>query len=256
MKYKTLAISAAREAGREILKNFDNNRRQLTFKSKHEIATFADKHAEKIIISRIKKYFPDHHILSEEAGDNKKKSPYLWIIDPVDGTTNYYMHNPLFAVSIGLAYNNEIIFGVIYAPALKELYIAEKGCGAILNGKKLKVSTIKNLKKSLLTFCHGSPEKAIKRAIKGYNHFKLHGFDMRQLGSASIELGFVAAGRVESIAIPNAHSWDIAAGVLLVREAGGKVTDYNGKEWNLSSRDIVASNGKIHNKLIDIYKKI
>ncbi len=256
MNYKTLAISAALETGKMLMDNFDKPRKDLVFKSKHDIATFADKKAEKIIVSKINKYYPAHHILSEERGDNNKKSPYFWIIDPLDGTTNYFMHNPLFAVSIALAHKGDIALGVIYVPYMKELYIAEKGKGAELNGKKIKVSGQKNIDRALLAYCHGSTTRAIKRSMAAYNHLKLKSFDMRQIGSAAIELAMTASGRIESIAIPGTNSWDVSAGVLLVREAGGKVTDFKGNDWDMKAKDMLATNGKIHNELLKEYKKI
>jgi len=256
-KYKKIAIRAALTAGDYLLKNFYHNHRdRATFKTKHEIATRTDLGAEKIILGLIKKYFPEHQVLSEESGKNQKKSSYLWVIDPLDGTTNYSMQNPIFSTSIGLFYKNEIILGVVYAPLLGELFVAEKDKRATLNGKKIHVSKTSNFHKSLLTFCHGHREKDIKRAIKAYNFFKLKGFDTRQLGSAALEMCFVAAGRTESIMIPGAHPWDVAAGTLIVREAGGKVTDFQGKDWNLKSSDILASNGKVHHQLLKFLKKV
>lgn len=254
-KNKKVAIQAAKKAGDYLLKNFEK-KDKVKFKSKHEIATMADFAAEKIILKEIKRNFPSHAILSEESGGNKKNSDYLWVVDPLDGTTNYYMKNPLFSVSISLFYKEEIVLGVIHAPYLNELYTTEKDKGAYLNSKKIHASNKKSLSKSILTFCHGTKEKDIKRAIKTYNHFKLKGFDMRQLGSAALELGFVAAGRTESIMIPGAHPWDVGAGVLLVREASGRVTDYKEEEWKLKSKDMLASNGKIHNELLKTLNKI
>jgi myo-inositol-1(or 4)-monophosphatase len=254
---RTIALIAAKKAGAYLLENFHRNRRaKVFFKSKHEIATAADLGAEKIILGLIKKNFSDHAILSEEAGKNTRKSDYLWVVDPLDGTTNYSMQNPLFCISIALFYKNEIILGVIYAPAMKELYIAEKSRGATLNGKRIHVSQTNDIHKSLITFCHGHRTNDIKRAAKSYVYFKLKGFDTRQLGSAALELGFVASGRTESIMIPGAHPWDVAAGVLIVREAHGQTTDYSGKEWHLKSKDMLASNGKIHKELLKFLKKI
>jgi len=250
MTHLQLAKSAARQAGKELKKLFYSRQFSTKLKSKHEIITTADKIAEKLIISKIKKHFPDHDILSEEAGAKKNGSDYLWIIDPMDGTTNFFMHNPIFSVSIGLAYKGKIILGVIYAPILDELYIAEKGKGAFCNNKRIKVSTRDKIEDSFLTFCHGNKEANIKQAIKIYNKLKLKARDFRQLGSAAIELAYVARGITECIMIPGILSWDAAAGILLVREAGGKVTDFAGKEWDLGSRDLLASNEKLHNLLL------
>lgn len=249
-KIKQIAKNAAFEAGEELLKRFKKfHRKQTSLKSKHEILTQADIQAEKIILENIKQDFPDHRILSEEAGDNDKDSDYLWIIDPLDGTTNFSIHNPLWAVSISLLYKNQVKLGVIYAPFLEELYFAEKGKGATRNKTKIKVSDNETTK-NIHAFCHGSDQKDIKKAIKYYRYQKLNNLDCRQLGSASLELAYVASGRLESITIPGANSWDVAAGVLLVQEAGGKVTDFNNKKWNLQSKDMIASNKKTHSQIL------
>ena len=258
---KQIAKEAALTAGAELYSRFQNfDRGTIELKSGHEILTQADLASEKKILSIIKKNFPEHKILSEEAGENKKESDYLWIVDPLDGTTNFSMHNPLFSVSIGVCYKNKVILGLVYAPFLNELYLAEKGKGAWVyspakteKGKKIKVSSIKK-GKVINAFCHGNTQKDIGRAVKYHQKQKLNNFDCRQLGSAAIELAYVACGRVESIVIPGAHPWDVAAGALLVREAGGKVTDAQGKQWNLESKDILASNGLVHSQILKALK--
>lgn len=251
-KDKQVIFDAVLKSGKMLLKEFECfDRSAIKLKSHHEILTECDLKSEKIIISAIKKNFPAHQILSEEAGNNHKKSDYLWIIDPIDGTTNFSMHNPLFSISLGLAFKGEIIFGIVYAPYMKEMYFAERGKGARLNGKKIKVSNIKT-GKVLNAFCHSTQKKDIKRAIEYYRKQKLNDFDCRQMGSAAIELAYVAAGRIESIAIPGAHPWDVAAGVLLVIESGGEVTDFKGKIWNLGSSDMLATNGKVHNGILRV----
>lgn len=261
-KIKKIAIEAAQEAGKMLLKEFENfDRTKSELKSQLEIVTKADLKSEKMIIKKVKNSFPDHKILAEESGKQKGSADYLWIIDPIDGTTNFSMHNPLWSISIGVAYQDEIILGVVYAPFMDEMFIAESGEGAKKNSprqggasKKIQVSNITE-GKVLNTFCHGSSKAALKKAIKYYNYQKLHGFDCRQLGSAAIELSYVASGRIESIVIPGVNAWDVAAGVLLVREAGGRVTDSDGSEWTLRSKDIVASNGKVHDQLLKVLKR-
>ncbi|HKK54172.1 MAG TPA: inositol monophosphatase family protein [Patescibacteria group bacterium] len=250
-KIKDTATEAARKAGQILLKEYQKfDRSKVSFKSKHEILTAADVAAEKEIIKTIRKSFPEHQILAEESGETKSKSDYKWFIDPLDGTTNFSMHNPLWATSIGLSYKNKVVLAVIYSPTLNEFFYAEKDKGAYLNNKKIKVSKFSG-EKVINTFCHGSQKKHIKKAIRYYNKQKLAQFDARQLGSASMELAYVASARVESITIPGANSWDVVAGALLVKEAGGKVTDFNNKTWNLNSYDIIASNGKVHKQILD-----
>lgn len=251
-KVKKVAIRAVKKAGRELLCRFKKfNRNEIKMKSAHEILTRADLASEKIIIGEIRRNFPEHRILSEEKGKLKGDSDYLWIIDPLDGTTNFSMHHPLWSISAAVTYGDDIILGIIYAPFLGELFVARKGKGAVLNGKKIKVSKIKGAK-ALHTFCHGRSNKHIEKALAYLSRQKLDGFDCRQLGSAAIELGFLSAGRTESIMIPGVNAWDVAAGALIVREAGGRVTDFSGSEWNLKSKDILASNGAMHKELLKV----
>ncbi len=255
---KKIITQAMRQAGTMLMKKFTTlNRAVVREKSKHEVVTPADLASEKIILRAIKKYFPNHQILSEEAGSlGKTDSEYLWIIDPLDGTTNFSMGNPLFSISIALVKNNEIILGFIYVPFLDEMYLAEKNKPAKLNNKIIKTSNINKIDNALLTFCHGNDIASIKQANNIHYHFKTAAKDIRQIGSAAIELSWVARGKTEAIIIPGAHPWDVAAGVLLVRQAGGTVTDMLGHEWNLNSRGIIASNKKINNKLVITVKNI
>jgi myo-inositol-1(or 4)-monophosphatase len=222
--------------------------------------TEADTISERRIISAVKKNFPDHRILSEESGDSAVSSDYIWIVDPLDGTTNFSMSNPLWSISIGVTYKREPLLGVIYAPFVGEIYLAEREKGvkiyspSLTKGRKMSVSSMK-AEEALHAFCHGHDQESLRRALKYYNHQKEHGFDCRQLGSAAIELSYVAAGRIDSITIPGTNPWDVAAGALMVREAGGKVTDFRNKRWTLDSKDIVASNGKVHENIIDSLKQ-
>ncbi|MGI6347744.1 MAG: inositol monophosphatase family protein [Patescibacteria group bacterium] len=253
---KKIALEAVSLAAETLKKEYYKfSRTKINLKDKNQIVTKHDLDSEKIIIQKIKQHFPEHRILSEEKGDNKKNSDYLWIIDPIDGTTNFSIHNPLWSISLSLVYKNEIILGIILAPILNELYLAEKNKGAFLNGKKIKTPSYTG-EKIINTFCHGSKIKDKKRALKYYNYQKINSLDCRQLGSATIELAYTALGRVDSLMIPGAHPWDVAAGALIVKEAGGKVTDFKGKNWTIDSPDILASNPKIHSKLLQIIKKL
>ncbi len=257
-KIKKIAREAVLEAGKMLELGYNKFKRSSAhFKSHREIVTKYDLASEKIIIKKIKQNFPTHQILSEEAGEKHNQGDYLWIIDPIDGTTNFSMHNPLWAISVGVAHidnfkkRKELEFGIVYAPILGEMFEAQKGKGTRLNGHKIKPSDI-NAGRGLHAFCHSSHKKDIKKALKYLSYQKLNNFDCRQLGSASIELAYVACGRLESIMIPGAHTWDVAAGTLLVREAGGMVSDFNGKKWSLDSNDILASNKKLHKEILKI----
>ncbi|HRY63388.1 MAG TPA: inositol monophosphatase family protein [Patescibacteria group bacterium] len=254
---KQVSSAAAIKAGAELLRHFGKvSRALITTKSKHEIVTPADFAAEKIILSAIKKNFPTDRILSEEAGDNKKQSDYLWIIDPLDGTTNFAMGNPLFSISIALAKKEEIIMALVYIPFLKDLYLAEKNKGAFLNGQKIHVSVENKIANSFLTFCHGGSDVSVKKAINIYSKLKPVARDLRQIGTAALETAWVARGKTEAIIIPGVNPWDVAAGALLIREAGGIVTDLDGQPWTIHSKGIIASNKNIHQPLLNIIKNI
>lgn len=247
---KMVAREAILSAGQMALREYNKfNRAGVEFKSHHETLTKVDLASEKMIIKHITKNFPDHCILSEESGRNKKESPYLWIIDPIDGTTNFSIHNPLWSISIGVVYAGKIVIGLVYVPVLGELYEAELDKGAKFNGKKMKVSSIGD-KRAVHTFCHSVCPEDRKRSIEYYQKQALAGQECRRMGSAAIELAYVSRGLVESITIHGARSWDVAAGVLLVRESGGRVSDFTGQEWTLESHDMLATNGLVHKETL------
>lgn len=253
-KIKLVATRAAKSAGNFLLKEFKNfDRNQIKLKSQYEILTKADLGSERIILRELNKNFPHYDILSEESGDEGIRSEYLWIVDPLDGTTNFSIHNPLWSVSIALACRGEIIFGLVGAPFLGEIYTAELGGGAYRNNQKIRISNIKG-DRAFHTFCHGTTKDSIVLALKYYQKQKLSRFDCRQLGSAAVELCYVAGGRSESILIPGARSWDVAAGALIAKEAGGVVTDFSGRAWNLTSKDLLATNGLVHEEILKMVR--
>ncbi len=256
-KAKKIAVEAVSLSAEKLKHEFIKfDRQQIMLKSKNEVLTKHDLWSEKTIIKEIKKHFPDHHILSEEQGDNNKKSDYLWVIDPIDGTTNFSIHNPLWSIALALLYKQEVILGVIIVPMLNELFIAEKNKGAFLNGRRIIIPKNNDNKKIIHTFCHGSSKSDIQKAIKYYAYQKNNSIDCRQLGSAAIELAYVASGRIDSIVIPGAKPWDVLAGVLLVREAGGVVTNFDNKKWSLKDSTIVASNKKVLPEIMKVIKKL
>ena len=244
------------KAGDILAKEFRAGRiNNIRFKSKHEITTAADFIAERIILKKLKDLTPDWRIISEETGDNHKKSAWLWLVDPLDGTTNFYMGSPLFAVQIALVYKQEPILAYIYAPVIAEFYFAEKNKGAYLNSKKIHASKRK-INQALLTYCHGNNEKDLKKALKLYQHFKLHNFDIRQIGSAALEFGWLAKGRTDCYISPGARPWDVIPGSLLVKESGGKVYDFKGKPWEINSTTVFASNGIIDKTILRFLKTL
>jgi len=246
-----VAKTAARKAGKILLADF-GKLKFIGSKSAQEVITNADYESEKKIISILRNNFPEYSILSEEAGKTEKKSEYMWVVDPLDGTTNYSINNPFFAISIALLKNNKPVLGIVYAPVTDELFHAIKGEGAYLNGEQIRVSEKDNFKESLMVYCHGYNMKDLKRAIDLFAKIKPLVRDFNRMRAGSLELAFVACGRVLAYISPGIKPWDVAAGALLVREAGGKVSDFEGNEWDLEKHDILATNGKVHERLLKI----
>ena len=253
-KFKEVAVFSAKSAGDLLLENF-GKKQKINYKSDVDLLTEIDKKSEKLIIDIITKNFPGHNILSEESKPTDKKSSYKWIIDPLDGTTNYAHNFPFFCVAIALEIDGEIRLGVVYNPILNELFFAEKGKGAYLNNKKIKVSEIKKITNSLLAT--GFPydiKESKNNNIKNFINFSLCAQAVRRPGSASLDQCYVAMGRLDGFWELKLNPWDMAAGSLIVKEAGGKVTDFSGKNFSIYKREIVASNGIIHSDMIDILK--
>lgn len=250
-----VAKYAAKRAGDELLKKFRTGNYTMKYKSNHEIVTNVDIDSNTIILSIIEKNFPTHSILSEETGMDDKKSDFLWVVDPLDGTTNFFTHNPLFCVAIALVYKGELVLSVIHAPYTKELYWAKKDGGAYESQKPIKVSRQKNINRAFINYCHGYTKKSKETAIRLHKYLKLNKFDSRHFGSTSLELAYLAAGHVDALFIPRPHSWDVAPGVLLVQEAGGRVTSFDGEPWNIKSQSILATNELLHTKMSAIVNK-
>ncbi|MBU0649402.1 inositol monophosphatase [Patescibacteria group bacterium] len=254
-QYSKIAKLASEKAGDFLMKNFrKHSPNAFSYKKHHEIVTTADKRANEIIVKIIKTNFPNHNIVSEEAEYKKTKSPFCWYIDPLDGTSNYTAGSPLFAVNIGLVHNNEIILGIINLPYMKEIYWTMKDHGAFCNGKRIHVSKTKNLKQSFIQICHAyrNRDRLIGTKIVARVTGRCRVY--RGFGCAGVEHANVAAGRADASVIAGSRSWDNLAGALLIREAGGKVTDFKNKEWDVKSADFMASNGKIHNQLLETIK--
>jgi len=200
----------------------------------------------------LKKNFPGHSIHSEEKGDIDNNSDFMWAIDPLDGTTNYSVMVPYFNVSIGLLYKGKPVLGVVYFPIHDELFYATESKGAFMNNKRIHVSKTTVIEKSVFGYCYG--HSSVKRALKYYSRIRPL-CTARQFGSAAIELAYVACGRFDGFYMNDMNSHDVAAGAILVKEAGGKVTDFNNKQFTAKSIDIIATNSKLHAKLLNILNK-
>ncbi|OGY94426.1 MAG: hypothetical protein A2406_03295 [Candidatus Komeilibacteria bacterium RIFOXYC1_FULL_37_11] len=252
-----ISQSAARQAGLFLKKEFfDWHKKNIGYKIHNERATWCDRQAEKIIFKAIRKNFPNYDILSEESGQLDKNSNYTWIIDPLDGTTNFTMHHPMFSVAIALAYKNEIVMGVIYSPILDELYYATKNGGAFKDQRPLKLASTKDFKKAVITYCHGSGRKNTEKAYRLYKRFHDLCHHCRHFGSTSLELAMVASGKTEAHVVSGARLWDVAAGTILIKEAGGKVTDWQNKNWTMKSPTILAGAKTMHTLCLKELQKI
>ncbi|HOK05146.1 MAG TPA: inositol monophosphatase family protein [Victivallales bacterium] len=227
----------------------------VSYKSEKDLVSEADREVEKFIISEIKKYFPDDGIWGEETGKKNLNSDFQWIIDPIDGTTSYLHNQPFYSVSIGLQYKGESILGVVFAPALNELFYAEKSAGAFLNGKKISVSRREKLIESVLSTgfaCVRSNKK--NNNIKYFSKILPKIREIRRFGSAAIDLSYTACGRLDGFWELNLQLYDICAGALILLEAGGQITDFSGKK-NFPQNGTLATNGLIHDQLIELLNK-
>ena len=280
------ATQTARDAGRILLERF-GRAMQISRKGDIDLVTEADLAAERMIVERIRSYFPRHAILAEESGVSAARdagpSEWRWIIDPLDGTTNYSHGYPCFCVSIALERAGEIIIGVVYDPVREELFAAEQGAGATLNGRRIRVSEIGDLNSALL--CTGFPYDVRERRqfARNFANFIMHAQSVRRDGSAALDLACVACGRFDGFwedfrqaplnintnqlgrpsgeafaysesALQGLKLWDVAAGMLLIREAGGRVTNTNGSllTTDMTETQFVASNGLIHDAMLRV----
>ncbi len=244
----------ATEAGANELVRFFNGDFKITNKEGiNNPVTEADHASEKAIFEVIKKEFPNHFILSEEAGEFKMDSDYKWIIDPIDGTINFANGIPICCVSIGLEYQGEIIMGAVFNPLMKEFYFAEKGQGAFLNDKKLVVSNkTKVINSCLVTGFPYTYLDAPNGPLQIFEKLIRKGVPVRRLGSAAIDLCWVAAGRFDGFYEHKLQAWDSAAGFLMVKEAGGKVSDFKGDNYSVYQPQILATNGHIHEEMLAV----
>lgn len=258
---RATASEIARAAGAVLMEKFEQPHQERTKKNATDIVTEADLASEAVVIPRLAKAFPDHHIVSEEGGGAGIGKPadvaeYFWYIDPLDGTSNYASNIPLFTVSIGLADKNmKPLVGVVYDPFSDEMYSAALGYGATRNDKPIHVSDQPELGQAML--CSGFPYDSFKSPdnnITEWKAFTVRTRGLRRFGSIALELSYVASGRLEGLWERSVNAWDVMAGICLVREAGGMVTDYSGQESHTvhDGKEVLASNGQLHQQMLDV----
>jgi len=255
MEYETfldIAEKAAR-AGGDILKEYLVQPKEIEFKGEVDLVTVADRLSEDAIVGIISRAFPDHQILAEERTPKSSSSRYRWVIDPLDGTTNYAHGFPCFAISIAVEEAGRIVVGLVYDPLRDECFTAIKGQGAYLNGRAIRVSSIDKLDRALLAT--GFPydrRKFVDDYLKPFRDFLIYAQEIRRPGAAAIDLCYLAAGRIDGFWEYKLHPWDVAAGSLMVTEAGGRVTDFSGHDYSIYGQETLASNGKIHEEMIQV----
>lgn len=244
----------AREAGAVLTSYF--GKVAIEYKGEVDLVTEADRSSERLVVGRIRKEFPGHDLIGEEGSRVETGSDFRWYIDPLDGTTNFAHGYPVFCVSIALEHKGERVAGVIYDPCRDELFAAEKGSGSRLNGKPIQVSKIKRLAESLVSTGFPSHKRHKNPNIHFYHQITLRSHGVRRAGSAALDLCCVACGRYDGFWEFNLNSWDTAAGVLLVAEAGGRITDFTGGPFDISSKEVLASNSLVHDEFLAEFKNI
>lgn len=244
------AIELAREAG-TLIKDRLYDERDVTMKGRVDLVTDADQAAERIIAGGLTSSFPDHRLIAEEGARGNDTSPYGWVIDPIDGTTNYAHRLPQFAVSIALEYLGDPVLGVVYDPMRDELFRARIGGGAFVNDRPIHVSDTNELIASLLAsgFSYNIEERALSYALWMDINNQAQG--LRRAGAAALDICYVAAGRLDGYFERPVNAWDIGAGAIIVLEAGGRLSSLEGEAFGLYDRTITATNGRIHDQLVD-----
>jgi myo-inositol-1(or 4)-monophosphatase len=245
----------AREAG-ALLLDFFHRRVKIEYKGDADLVTEADRSSEKLILERIRAHWPSHEVVGEEGARIETGSNYRWYVDPLDGTTNFAHGFPVFCVSLGLAFRDKREAAVVYDPTRDELFAAERSRGAFLNGRKIEVSKTPKLAQSLVATGFPSHKRHENPNIYFYHQLTLRTHGVRRAGSAALDLASVACGRFDGFWEFNLNAWDTAAGILIVEEAGGKVTGLQGRELAITDRDVVATNGLIHSELLDEFENI
>lgn len=256
-KYKRVLFEAVDESAKILIDNFDTNFKIGRKTHYNDLVTEIDHKSESKIIEVIHSHFPDHNVLSEEIGNLNLDSDHVWIVDPIDGTVNYAHSIPIFCISIALEIKKEIKLGLIYNPISGEKFFSEKDKGAFLGNKKITVSKTQQLRDSILVtgFPYGAKDNQ-DHCIDHFANFIKHGLPIRRLGSAALDICYVACGRFDGFWEVSLNPWDVAAGYLILNEAGGKITDFKGEMYSIYGKQLLATNGKIHKEMMDVLEEV
>jgi len=256
MHYLETAVEIAREAG-ALLAHYAERRVGFELKGEFDLVTEADRASEKLVVERLRSHFPAHSIVAEEGGGHQSSSEYRWFVDPLDGTTNFAHSFPLFNVTMGLERAGEVVAGVVYDPLRQEMFTAERGGGAYLNHHRIHVSKAGRLGDSLASTGFPSRKRHDNVNIHFYYQLAMASHGVRRTGSAAIDLAYVACGRLDVFWEFGLKPWDMAAGTLLVEEAGGRVSDMRGAPHNVTaSAHLLADNGALHDEVLEIFGEI
>lgn len=252
--YITSMQELAREAGALLLSYF--GKVAIEYKGEVDLVTEADRASEKLIVGRIRKQWPSHDLMGEEGSRQETGSDFRWYVDPLDGTTNFAHGYPVFCVSIGLEHKGQRLAGVVYDPTRDEMFAAEKGSGAQLNGRAIHVSKTARLCESLVATGFPSHKRHQNPNINFYHQITLRSHGVRRAGSAALDLCYVASGRYDAFWEFNLNPWDTAAGVAILEEAGGKVTNFSGAPFAIDSKEVLASNTLLHPEMLREFAEI
>ena len=256
MHYLETAAEIAREAG-ALLANYFERRVPFELKGEFDLVTEADRSSERLVVERLRSHFPSHTVIAEEGGGHESASEYRWYVDPLDGTTNFAHSFPMFNVTLGLARAGEMIAGVVYDPIRQEMFTAERGAGAYLNNRRIHVSAVRQLGDSLASTGFPSRKRHHNVNIHFYYQLAMASHGVRRTGSAALDLAYVACGRLDFFWEFGLKPWDMAAGCLLVEEAGGRTSDMRGAPHNLtSSEHLLADNGALHGQTLAMFGEI
>jgi myo-inositol-1(or 4)-monophosphatase len=254
--YLETAVEIARESG-ALLANYFERRVAFELKGDFDLVTEADRASEKLVVERLRTHFPTHGIVAEEGGGHQGSSEFRWFVDPLDGTTNFAHSFPMFNVTLGLERAGEIIAGVVYDPVHQDLFTAERGGGAWLNNRRIRVSNAKRLEDSLASTGFPSRKRHQNVNIHFYHQMAMASHGVRRTGSAALDLAYVACGRLDLFWEFGLKPWDMAAGTLLVTEAGGAISDMKGAMHSVTdSGHLLADNGALHPQVLELFGEI